>query len=261
MKMDTYIRKNHLIEGVISIILFIAIFSSSCVSGSKLRYFNDIDTMSAETTNPRENKLIVPFDRVNIEVFSIDEKTRQLFSGGVVEGDNSGYLVDKDGYIKFPLAGRVNVNGLTPEQAGLKLEEVLRTYVTEATVTIKFVESKVTIMGEVNAQGSFSFSQDKLNIYEALALGGGIAQYGNRKNIVLVRQKGNNIKRYKLDLSDSKISEKEYYYIEANDVIIVEPIKSASWFKFNSSGFMTIFSSLASIMSLYTFVLYFVRSY
>ncbi len=153
--------------------------------------------------------------------------------------------------LTFPLAGKVNVRDLTPEQAGIKLEEVLSSYVSDPTVTIKIAENKVTLLGEVNSQGSFTFNQDKLNIYEALALGGGITQTGNRKTVVLIRQNGNDIMRYKLDLSDSRIAEKDVYYIESNDLIIVEPLRSASWFK-NQGAFMSLFSILSSFLALYT---------
>ncbi len=68
--------------------------------GKKLRYFNDIDTMQAHIVNPREHKLIMPFDRINIQVFSIDEKTKELFSDINTQTDNS-YIVDKNGDIDF----------------------------------------------------------------------------------------------------------------------------------------------------------------
>lgn len=111
-------------------------------------------------------------------------------------------------------------------------------------------------MGEVNNQGTFSFTQDKLNIYQAITLGGGISQYGNRKKIVLIRQIGEDILYYKLDLSDSNIGERNYFYIQPNDVIIVEPLKSASWFRFNNSSFTTVLSTLTSFVMLYMLIIY-----
>ncbi len=232
------------------VLIYVIIITSSCASGKKLRYFNDIDTMQAHIVNPREHKLIMPFDRLSIQVFSTDEKTKELFKDINAQTTTS-YPVDKNGDITFPLAGKVNVRDLTTEQAGIKLEEVLSSYVTEPDVTMTITENMVTVMGEVNTQGSFSFNQDKLNIYEALALGGGITQTGNRKAVILIRQNGNDINRYKLDLSDSRIAEKDLYYIESNDVIIVEPLRSASWTQ-NTGVFMSLFSILSSFLALYT---------
>jgi len=232
------------------VLIYVIIITSSCASGKKLRYFNDIDTMQAHIVNPREHKLIMPFDRLSVQVFSTDEKTKELFKD-INAQTTASYTVDKNGDITFPLAGKINVRDLTTEQAGIKLEEVLSSYVTEPDVTITVTENMVTVMGEVNSQGSFSFNQDKLNIYEALALGGGITVSGNRKAVVLIRQNGNDIKRYKLDLSDSRIAEKDLYYIESNDVIIVEPLRTAAWTQ-NSGVFMSLFSILSSFLALYT---------
>lgn len=109
-------------------------------------------------------------------------------------------------------------------------------------------------MGEVQRQGVFPFSQDKINIYEALALGGGLTRYGDRKNIMLIRQESDKIIHYKLNLSDSKIAGKDYYYIMNNDVIVVEPMKAISW-SYNNITFTTVLSTLATFLSLYVLFL------
>ena len=246
-------KKSHLTL----ILLCIIVISFSCVSSSKQKYFSDFDQLVSTVKNPKEQNLIMPFDKINIQVFSIDEKTSQLFSSyNSNESGKSDYLVDKAGNIRFPLAGKININGLTPEDASLKLEEVLSSYVADVNVTITFTENVVTVMGEVNKQGTYTFTQDKINIYQAITLGGGISQYGNRKKVVLIRQNGDDISYFKLDLSDSRIGRKDFYYIQPNDIIIVEPLKSASWFKFNSSSFTAIFSTLSSIVMLYLVVIY-----
>ena len=229
----------------------------SCVSSSKQKYFNDFDQLRATVKNPVDQNVIKPFDRLDIQVFSVDDRTRQLFSStGNSETERTVYLVDKEGNIRFPLAGVVNLNRLSPDEASFKLEEALSAYVSDVNITIRFTENLVTVMGEVNNQGTFSFTQDKLNIYQAITLGGGISQYGNRKKIVLIRQIGEDILYYKLDLSDSNIGERNYFYIQPNDVIIVEPLKSASWFRFNNSSFTTVLSTLTSFVMLYMLIIY-----
>lgn len=242
-----------------ALFVFIMVFIISCVPIQKLRYLNDIDEIQEPYINPREQKLIMPFDKISIGVYSIDEKTNQLFNSkssesNVSSSGGTAYVVDLAGNINYPFIGKVNVNGLTPEQAGIKLGKALSDYVSSASVTVNFLESKVTIMGEVNGQGVFSFNQDKLTIYEALALGGGISNFGNRKNVILIRQEGDKIMHHKLDLSDSRIAGKDYYYIQANDVIIVEPIKSSSWYNFNSGNFATIMGTITTLLVIYTFM-------
>jgi polysaccharide export outer membrane protein len=104
-------------------------------------------------------------------------------------------------------------------------------------------------------QGVFSFTQDKLNIYEAIALGGGLTRYGNRKNIILIRQEGDKIMHYKLNLSDSKIAGKDYYYIIPNDVVVVEPLKSLST-SYQNITFTTILTSITTLIAVLLFMGY-----
>ena len=101
-------------------------------------------------------------------------------------------------------------------------------------------------------QGVYAFSQDKLNIYEALALGGGLTRYGNRKNIILIRQEGERIMHHKLNLSDSKIASKDYYYILPNDVIVVEPLSSISS-SYPNITFTTLLSAITTMIGVLVF--------
>ncbi len=227
---------------------------SSCVPISKLTYFNDIDEMQEPIVNPKVQKLIMPFDRLYIKVYSIDEKTNLLFNSNTNNGGTSstsllGYLVDESGNINYPFVGKINVGGLTLSQANTKVSEALSEYVSNASVIIQFIDNKVTVMGQVQNQGTYPFSMDKLTIYEALSLGGGMTQFGNRKNVILVRQEGDKVMHYKLDLSDSKIAGKDFYYILPNDVIIVEPLKQLST-SYGNNTYSLILSSVSTILSI-----------
>lgn len=236
-------------------LVLILVFAVSCVPIGKLKYFNDIDQLQEPSINPREQKLILPFDKLYIKVMSIDDKTNQLFNAGSNMSTNMisliGNYVDESGSINFPFVGKIKVEGLTTYEASKKLEEALNSYVSNAVVDIRFIDNNVTIMGEVQRQGTFSFLQDKLTIYEALALGGGISRFGDRKNIILIRQEGDKIMHNKLNLSDSKISGKDYYYIQANDIIVVEPLRSSSWYNFNSATYNTILSSFTAMLAIF----------
>lgn len=230
----------------------------SCVPLNKLTYINDINQLQEPFINPKEHKLIMPFDKLYIKVYSIDEKTNQLFSSSESMSMSSssglmGYLVDEAGNIFFPVAGKVHLGGFSVYEASAKLNEALNEYVPTSSVTVKFIENNVSLLGEVNRQGSYGFSQEKINIYEALALGGGISQFGNRKNVILIRQEGDKIMHHKLDLTDSRIAGKDYYYIQANDVLIVEPMRNIVMNNSNnlySIALSAISSALAIILSL-----------
>lgn len=237
--------------------IIILAFFTSCVPLKQLSYFNDLDELVEPGVNPRTQKLIMPFDRLYIKVISIDAQTNQIFGAseemrsGMTNGI-LGYLVDEAGNINFPFVGSINVVSLTTAKAAEKIQKALDDYVSKTSVTVKYIDNQVTVMGEVKNQGVFSFIQDKLNIYEALGLGGGLTQYGDRKKIILIRNEGAKIMHYRLDLSDSKIAGKDYYYILPNDVIVVEPLKAVSS-SYQNITYTTILSSITTLIAVLLF--------
>jgi polysaccharide biosynthesis/export protein len=240
-----------------ALIFLTMIFTVSCVPTKQLSYFNDLNELQEPGVNPRTQKLIMPFDRIYIKVISIDAQTNQIF--GTTEEARSGmdngilgYLVDEAGNINFPFVGNINVVSLTTAKAAEKIQKALDDYVSKTSVTVKYIDNQVTIIGEVKNQGVFSFLQDKLNIYEALGLGGGLTQYGDRKKIILIRNEGAKIMHYRLDMSDSKISGKDTYYILPNDVIVVEPLKAIST-SYQNITYTTILSSITTLIAVLLF--------
>jgi polysaccharide export outer membrane protein len=240
-----------------ALFILITILTVSCVPTKQLSYFNDLNELQEPGVNPRTQKLIMPFDRIYIKVISIDAQTNQIF--GTTEEMRSGmdngilgYLVDETGNINFPFVGIINVASLTTAKAAEKIQKALDDYVPKTSVIVKYIDNQVTVMGEVKNQGVYSFLQDKLNIYEALGLGGGLTQYGDRKKIILIRNEGAKIMHYRLDLSDSKIAGKDTYYILPNDVIVVEPLKAIST-SYQNITYTTILSSITTLIAVLLF--------
>jgi len=241
-----------------TILLLLSVFIVSCVPVEKLSYFNDINDLEEPGVNPRTQKLITPFDKLYIKVLSIDPSTSMIFntSDEIRYGNEGagvvGYLVDEGGNINFPFVGNINVGGLTTAKAAEKIQKALNDYVSNTSITVKYVDNQVTILGEVQRQGVYTFSQDKLNIYEALGLGGGITRYGNRKNVILIRNEGDKIMHHRLNLSDSKISGKDTYYVMPNDVVVVEPLKAVSS-SYQNITYTTILSSITTMIAILLF--------
>ncbi len=222
-----------------------------------MSYFNDINEIQEPVVNPRTQKVIMPFDKLYINVLSIDPQTSAIFNSNEemrYNSDNSilGYLVDEKGNINFPFVGKITVGNLTTAQASTKIQEALSDYVSNTSIIVKFVDNLVTVVGEVNRQGVFSFSHDKLSVYEAIGLGGGITRYGNRKNVILIRNEGDKIMHYRLNLSDSKISGKDTYYILSNDIVVVEPLKAIST-SYANITYTTVLSSITTLIAILLF--------
>ncbi len=239
-------------------LIFILAFVVSCVPVKQLKYFNDIKDIEEPGVNPRTQKIIAPFDKLYIKVFSIDPKTLAIFNTAdemrYGSGNNGviGYLVDENGNINFPFVSNIKVSSLTAAQAADKIQKALKDYVGETSIIVKYIDNQITVMGEVQRQGVYPFTQDKLTIYEALGLGGGLTRYGDRKNIILIRNEGTKIMHYRLNLTESKIADKEYYYILPNDVIVVEPLKAISS-SYSNITFTTILTSITTFIAVLLF--------
>ena len=239
----------------------ILVFAVSCVPVEKVSYFTNINEIDEPSINSRTQKLIRPFDRLYIEVLSVDPLTSQIFNTNMEVGRYGstgvmGYTVDEDGNISFPFVGNINVGSLTTAQAAVKIQTALNDYVSNTSIVVKYIDNQVTVLGEVQRAGVFPFIQDKLTIYEALGLGGGISRYGDRKKIILIRQEGNKVMHYRLNLSDSKISTKEYYFILPNDVIVVEPLKtiSSSYSNITYTNVLSTITTLVAVLLLFNTV-------
>ncbi|NLD62637.1 MAG: hypothetical protein GX646_01950 [Bacteroidales bacterium] len=253
------IRKNRLLKLALTLIT-VALMAVSCVPTAQLSYFNDMEELAQPTVNPRTQKLIKPFDKLYVRVLSIDLQTNQIFNAtdemrmgsyGSTAG-LIGYLVDEDGNINFPFVGKINVVDLTTADAADKIQRALSDYVPQTSIIVKYVDNQVTVMGEVQRQGVYSFTQDKLNIYEALGLGGGITRYGDRKKVILIRNEEGKVLHYRLDLSDSKIANRSYYYVLPNDVIVVEPLKAIST-SYSNITYTTILSTISTAIAVLLF--------
>lgn len=239
-------------------VIILMALSVSCVPSKKLSYFNDIDQIEEPVVNPKIQKPISPFDRLYIKVLSIDPQTSQIFNASEemryssTETGVIGYQVDEEGNINFPFVGKINVGNLTTAQAASKIENALKEYVANTSVLVKYIGNQVSVLGEVQRPGVFSFTQDKINIYEALALGGGPTRYGNRNNIILIRQEGDKVMHHRLNLSDSRIASKDFYYVIPNDVIVVEPLKSISTSYVNNT-YSTVLASITTLIAVLLF--------
>jgi len=241
------------------LIICIIISAASCVPKKKLSYFNDFSDLAEPSVNPRIQKVIMPFDKLYIRVLSIDPQINDIFNAPTAEMRLSdpgsgilGYMVDEAGNINFPFVGYINVGGLTTGEAASRVQIALSEYVGQSSVTVKYVDNKVTVMGEVTASGVYNFSQDKITIYDAIGLGGGITRYGDRKNIILIRNENDKIMQYKLDLSDSRITGQQQYYIQPNDIIVVEPLKAISS-SYSNITYTTILSSITTLIAVLLF--------
>ena len=176
-------------------------------------------------------------DVLDIKVTAFDENAVRPFnlysmnnstSTGQVNGQTAqlapqGYLVDNEGFIYFPVLGKLYIKGMTLAQLRADLEKRLLTYLAEPLVSIKQLNFNVTVLGEVKSPGQYTSPSDKITILQALGLAGDMTDYGNRTNVKLIREEEGVSKTYVIDFTDKNITSSPYYYMQQNDVLYVEP--------------------------------------
>lgn len=227
--------------------LLLLIGLSGCVSHQELINFKDAQlntTGTEEILNALELK-IQPEDLLRITVHSLDPIAAAPFNiepegqGGMNQmqmqqgqgGANSlelfmGYFVDQEGFIDFPSLGRVEVAGLSLDQAKFKLYELIRPFLKDAVINIRFLNLKVTVLGEVNAPGTIRLTNKRVTLLEVLGMAGDLSPYANRTNVLVIREEEGRRQYARLNLQAADIFTSPYFYLQQNDVIYVEPIQA-----------------------------------
>ena len=138
----------------------------------------------------------------------------------------SGYLVDKGGFIDFPVLGKLHIQGLSTDEAKEKIIGKLKDYLKNPVVNIRFLNFKVTVAGEVNRPGSFTIYNDRISLPEILSMAGDLTPYANRESILIVREFNGNRTYASVSMNSNKIFESDYYFLQQNDYIYIEPIEA-----------------------------------
>ena len=134
-----------------------------------------------------------------------------------------GYLVDSTGYINFPVLGPLRVAGQSLNEARAQILGKLSPFLSDPVVNIRFLNFKVTILGEVAQPGTYTFFEDKITLLEVLGACGDLTPYANRTNILIVREKDGNREFGKINLQNTEAFFSPYFYVYQNDLIYIEP--------------------------------------
>ena len=225
--------------------------ASSCVPYEKLRYTQDIEGMQNDRfTNVREEKKIQPFDNLNVKIYSLDPKVSEIFTDDEARNLDvryKSYTVSKEGYITLPFIDKINVNGLTTDEARMKIEEKMNNYLNDVSILVRFVGNRITVLGEVRQQGEYGFYDEKITIFQALSFANGVADFGNREAVTIIREEDDVFTYHTIDLTRKDVVESEFFYLLPNDVILVNPIKAKYRYLRDYALLGTIFSTVTTI--------------
>lgn len=175
---------------------------------------------------------IKPGDQIYIRISSADEAPT-MFSAemmrGIYDASLLSYTVNEDGTIKLPYIGKIRVMNQTLEQASEAIEEAMSQYLFMPNVYMRFINTKVTLLGEVNRPGVYVFNEKNINILQALGYASDVAEFGNRQNVLLIREEGNRRSKHYIDLTRADLLESPFYVLQSDDILYVEPLGRKRW--------------------------------
>ena len=174
---------------------------------------------------------------------------------GVGDAKLLNYLVDNDGYIDYPVLGKFSVVGLSTRECEALIRQKLEAYLNEVpNVTVRLSNFKVSVLGEVASPGTFTVTDERINIFQALSQAGDMTLFADRDDVQLLREDSIGRRHVvHLDLTEASIALSPYYYLQQNDVLYVKPTKAkvrSNTFNSNSSAWISIISLLTTIASL-----------
>ena len=181
----------------------------------------DLLTIVVSCTSP---ELAVPFNLTVASPVSVATGNTQLTTQPVLQP----YLVDNEGKIDFPVLGELRVRGLTKKEAEQLIVGKLKPYIKETPiVTVRMVNYKISVLGEVARPGTFTISNEKVNLLEALAMAGDMTVWGVRENVRLIRESAAGTQEIvTLDLNKAETILSPYYWLQQNDIVYVTPNKA-----------------------------------
>lgn len=210
-----------------SITFFLICFiASSCVNTRQAIYFNGLNDGTINANTPIPEPVIQLNDVLTITVSDLNPEAAQAYNAP--NNSTTGYLVNANGTIQFPILGSLKAAGLTKDQLKDSIEKRLlqRKLLVDPIVSIRFTSFHVTVLGEVNHPTDINVANEKISLLEAIGLAGDLTIYARRDNVLVIREENNNKVIKRLDLNSNELLSSPYYYLKSNDVVYVEPNKS-----------------------------------
>lgn len=165
-------------------------------------------------------------DLLSITVYSDNPANTLVYNLPNTNTVGSGYLVDDLGNIQLQGVGNLHVEGLTKRELVKLLDSKLTQFLQNPYYNIRFVNFKVTMLGEFNREGSYTIPNERINIFEAIGLAGGLSVYARRENVTVIRELNGKREWARLDLTSPDVFKSPYYFLQQNDMVLVEQTRA-----------------------------------
>ena len=202
---------------------------SACTSTRTLQYVNgQFDTAQYSSYTIKE-PVIQQSDLISIVVFSDNAAATAIYNlpnATSTSSGQSGYLVDDNGNIQFQGVGNLHVEGLTKRQLTNLLNSRLTEFLQNPYYNIRFINYKITMLGELTREGIYNIPNERISIFEAIGLAGGLNIYARRENVHIIREANGKREFGRLDLTSPDVFKSPYYFLQQNDLVVVEQVKA-----------------------------------
>lgn len=236
----------------------------SCASKKDLVYLQGIENQKSYEASLRYEIKLQPDDLLSIVVSAENPEVTSPFNLPQVQGNvgatsqgGRSFLIDNDGFIDYPVLGKIKLGGLTRTEATTKLTTMIGNYINEPSITMKVLNFKISILGEVLRPGNYTVNGERITILEALSLAGDMGIYGKRKNVLIIHDDEGKKTYTRIDITDANLLNSPQYYLAQNDVIVVEANRT----KLNSSVIGPNISLWLTSVSVLLSLLIFLKNY
>jgi polysaccharide export outer membrane protein len=249
-------------------IKLLVIFFAGLIALNSCRFRKDL-TLLADMQNDSllinmpatvPNNILKPDDNLYVTIQSANEEINKLFNvNNSIQGGGSqsytdpagqylyGNLIDMEGKVTLPVLGQIQVAGLTVAEAQAAIQLKANQYIKEATVKVKLLNFKITILGEVKTPGPYFFYDNRVNVFDAVARAGGFTDMARLNTVLVVRPTKSGTQSYRLNFKTKNLYTHPAYYLRPNDMVYAEPamMKSA----------MLNFTTISMVLSTVTFLM------
>ncbi|WP_439185510.1 polysaccharide biosynthesis/export family protein [Carboxylicivirga taeanensis] len=250
-----------------TIIFIISLLLTGCIPQKEYVLLQDkssdkhYENPYSPLANITDKYFLQPNDYLFINVSTPDPKISEFFNQSSSNSVNNQrnqnffyYQIDDSMNIDFPYVGQINLKGCNIRSGKEKVQEALKPFLKEYSLTFKLASNTFTALGEFRKQGVQTMQKEQITIFEAVALAGGITPFGKQRKLQLVRQQPEGAVTYEIDLTDKNIINSEYYYIYPNDMLYVRPMKAKQLGIGESFSIGLITTALALYLTLQTVI-------
>lgn len=256
------------------LLLMILGLASACVTNQKIVYLQKddvkkknlpVDSVMRRYDLQKFDYKIQPNDVLNLRFGSLTDDKFDFLNkmqqdngtsgGGGAQGAGyaiNGFLVDIDGNISFPVVGNVKVSGLNIFEIQSKLQALANQYLESPSVRVRLVNFRFTLLGEVNTEGTTLVFNNRVTLFEAIALGGGFTDLADRSKVKLVRTRGGKVEVAYLNLLTEDFINSPYYFMNQSDILIVPPLRQRPFRKYFSQNVGIVIGAISLVLVIIT---------